>query len=129
MQIAALASGHLLVIDAEQLLELSAAPDGVWHSRPFFTQEQFSATPALDQLGSLSVDQLGRIWLGCGAAICRVEHGRVELFNTDSGVPEDHWRSWLFDREGRLWARVRNWDPGLDSQVGTGIMIFTRALA
>jgi hypothetical protein len=53
--------------DADQLLELSAAPDGIWHSRPFFTQEQLGATPALEHLGSLSVDQLGRIWLGCGA--------------------------------------------------------------
>ena len=105
MQIAALASGHLLVIDADQLLELSAAADGIWHSRPFFTQEQLGATPALEHLGSLSVDQQGQIWLGCGASICRAAHGRVERFDADVGVPEDQWRSWLFDREGRLWVR------------------------
>jgi ligand-binding sensor domain-containing protein len=106
LRIAALASGHLLVIDADQLLELSAAArDGMWHSRPFFTQAQLDAAPALEHLSSVYVDRLGRIWLGCGAAICRAEHGRVDVFDAGSGAPEDVWRSWLLDREGRLWAR------------------------
>jgi ligand-binding sensor domain-containing protein len=65
LRIAALASGRLLVIDADQLLELSAAaPDGIWHSRPLFAQEQLGAIPALEHLSSVYVDRRGRIWLG-----------------------------------------------------------------
>jgi diguanylate cyclase (GGDEF)-like protein len=117
MQLAPLASGELLVIDAGQLLELRvAAADGVWHSRPFFTSEQLDATPALEHLKSLYVDRSGRIWLGCGAAICRIERGRVEIFDATLGTPEDVWRSWLLDRDGRLWVRGLQHVAVLDPQ-------------
>jgi diguanylate cyclase (GGDEF)-like protein len=116
-QFAALPSGHLLAIDAGQLLELSVAPtDGVWHSKPYFTPEQIGATHALEHLGSVYVDRQGRIWLGCGMMICKAEHGRVDVFDTNAGAPEDAWRSWLLDREGRLWARGLAHVAVLDAQ-------------
>ena len=105
-QFAALPSGSLLVIDAGQLLELKVAPtDGTWHSKPYFTQQQIGATRALEHLSSVYVDAQGRIWLGCGTMICKAEHDRLETFDSSVGAPEDLWRSWLLDREGRLWAR------------------------
>ena len=48
------------------------------------------------------VDRFGRIWLGCGTQICAVQQGRVDSWGTQAGVPEDTWRSWLVDRDGRL---------------------------
>jgi diguanylate cyclase (GGDEF)-like protein len=104
--IAALPSGELLVAREGELLVLSGpGPDATWHSRPFFTQAQLGTTPVLDHIGSVYVDRLGRIWLGCGAAVCKVEHERVDVFDANSGTPDDEWRSWLLDRDGRLWAR------------------------
>ena len=105
-RIAALAQDRLLVIDREQLRELWQTPaDFAWHTRLYFSTEQLHSTPALSHLSSLYVDRSGRIWLGCGVAICSVEGGRVHLWSTEGGVPEDAWHSWLLDNEGRLWAR------------------------
>lgn len=106
LRIAALSPEHLLLIDADELLELTpAAGDDQWQSRAFFPQNLLSAIPALTHLSSVHVDRLGRIWLGCGGAICRVDQGAVKIFDAQSGVPDDVWRSWALDRDGRMWAR------------------------
>jgi diguanylate cyclase (GGDEF)-like protein len=106
LRIAALAPGRMLIIEEDQLLELSVSPkDGVWRSAPFFTPEQLLATPPLAHLSSINVDRSGRIWLGCGSGICEVEQGHVVSWEVQAGVPEDTWRSYLLDRDGRLWAR------------------------
>jgi diguanylate cyclase (GGDEF)-like protein len=105
-RIAALAADRVVVINKDQLLELHFAPqEGVWHSAPYFTPEQLSTTAGLQHLSSIAVDRFGRIWLGCGSQICVVQQGRVDSWGAKAGVPEDIWRSWLVDREGRLWAR------------------------
>jgi diguanylate cyclase (GGDEF)-like protein len=105
VQIAALSADRVLVITQNRLLELHFAPRDGWHSAPYFTPGQLDASPVLQHLSSISVDRFGRIWLGCGTRICVVQHGRVESWGTQAGVPEDSWRSWLVDRDGRLWAR------------------------
>ncbi len=106
LRVATLAPDRLLLIDKEELLELWAAPGSdVWHSRAYFTAAQVRSLPALAHLGSLYTDGRGRIWLGCGEAICRVESGHVDTWNETTGVPRDAWHSWLVDGEGRLWAR------------------------
>jgi diguanylate cyclase (GGDEF)-like protein len=106
LRIAALTPDRMLVIEEDSLLELRFSPkEGVWQRRAFFTAEQLHASASLQHLSSVSVDRTGRIWLGCGNAICRVEDGRVDSWDSRSGVPEDTWRSWLVDRDGRLWVR------------------------
>ncbi len=105
-RIAALAPGRLLVVDREELRELWQTPaDRKWHSRLRFSTEQSRSTPALSHLSSVFVDGSGRIWLGCGTAICSVEDGRVHLWRTEDGVPADAWHTWLLDDDGTLWAR------------------------
>ena len=106
LTIAALSPDHLLVIDGDELRELTpAAGDDRWQSRAFFPQSLLSAIPALTHLSGVHVDPLGRVWLGCGSAICRVEQGAVKIFDAKLGVPDDTWRSWALDRDGRMWAR------------------------
>ena len=105
LQIAVASPGHILVIDGGELLQLTAAADGGWQSRAFFPQTLLAAIPGLGALTSVHVDRLGRIWLGCGSAICRIEEGAVKLFDASLGVPDDGWRSWALDRDGRMWAR------------------------
>jgi diguanylate cyclase (GGDEF)-like protein len=106
LRIAALSTDRVLVINQDQLLELHFSPqERAWHSAPSFTSEELKAHPGLQHLSSLGIDRLGRLWLGCGTEICAVQQGRVESWGTQAGVPEDTWRSWLLDRDGRLWAR------------------------
>jgi ligand-binding sensor domain-containing protein len=105
VRIAALAAGQMLIIEEDQLVELHSSPDNVWHSSPFFTPAQLRDSPALQHLSSINVDRSGRIRLGCGTGICGVDHGRVNFWDAQAGVPEDTWRSFLVDRAGRLWAR------------------------
>lgn len=72
LRVATLAPDRLLLIDKEELLELWASSGSdVWHSRTYFTAEQIRSLPALAHVNSLYTDGRGRIWLGCGEAICR----------------------------------------------------------
>jgi len=106
MQLAAMPPNHLLVIHDDGLLELTGDDDAAdWRSRAFFPQELLGAIPALAHLSSVFVDRLARIWLGCGSSICRVDQGAVKIFDSRLGVPDDAWRSWALDADGRLWAR------------------------
>jgi diguanylate cyclase (GGDEF)-like protein len=106
VRLAAPARNRLLVIDKESLLELWSArgADG-WHWRPYFTDPQVKAVPGLAHLSSLYVERSGRLWLGCGEAICSVDHRQVRRWGAASGVPEDDWHSWLLDSHGDLWVR------------------------
>jgi diguanylate cyclase (GGDEF)-like protein len=106
LRIAALFADRVLVINGDRLLELHWAPQqSVWHSAPYFTAEQLRTHPGLQHLSSISIDRAGRIWLGCGTGICAVQRGSVDSWGPQAGVPEDTWRSWLIDRDGRLWVR------------------------
>ena len=106
LRLAALPSGQIVFIDSDQLFELhGSSTGGVWHSSPFFTPEQMRATPLLQHLSSVNVDSSGRIWLGCGTGICGVDHGRISSWEGPAGVPEDTWRAFVVDHDGRLWAR------------------------
>ncbi len=97
---------RLWVLEKSGLLELWIQPGGTeWHSRPFFDAAQLQAHPQLAQLSGGFIDPQGSLWLGCGHNLCRVTGERVELFSAKEGVPEDIWRGWLMDEEGRLWAR------------------------
>jgi diguanylate cyclase (GGDEF)-like protein len=105
-RLAAPTRDRLLVIDKDELLELSTSPGSeAWHSRRYFTDEQRRALPALAHLNSLFADPRGRIWLGCGEAICSIWNGQVDAWNTSSGVPRDTWHTFVQDGEGRVWAR------------------------
>jgi diguanylate cyclase (GGDEF)-like protein len=100
------AKNRLLVIDQQRLVELSTAPGSTaWHSFSYFSDGEIHDLPQLGNLYSVYADAHGRLWLGCGAEICRVEDGQIEVWSTDRGVPKDAWRAWLFDSEGRLWVR------------------------
>ncbi|HEV2703403.1 MAG TPA: diguanylate cyclase [Steroidobacteraceae bacterium] len=100
------APNHLLVIDKEELLELSIAPGTeAWHIRHYFTAEQIRALPALGHLSSVFVDHQSRIWLGCGKGICSSRNGKTEMWTAPSGVPPDTWHTFVLDGDGRMWAR------------------------
>ena len=109
LRIAELSPERVLVINKDQLLELHFSPqEGVWHSAPYFTPQELDTNPGLRHLSSIGVDRSGRIWLGCDTQICAVQHGHLVSWGTQAGVPEDTWRSWLHDTDGRLWARGQN---------------------
>jgi diguanylate cyclase (GGDEF)-like protein len=98
-------SGNLLIVSREQLRELWQGNDGVWHSRLYFSDVQRQALPGLQHVNSIYLDDLARLWLGCGRFICSVQGAQVRQWGADASVPEDTWRSWLLDRTGRLWVR------------------------
>src|SRR5882724_2658755 len=106
LRIVALAPDRMLVVNKDQLLELHlSAQDGVWHSAPFFAPEQLATHPGLQHLSSIQMAPNGHLWLGCGTAICAAQGGHIESWGVQAGVPEDTWRSWLVDHDGRLWVR------------------------
>ena len=105
-RIIAPSASRLLVLDQERLVELwTSSGRPAWHSFPYFNGAEVHSLPQLAHLHSLYMDARGRLWLGCGAEICRVEDGQIEVWGTDRGVPKDTWGSWLLDSEGRLWVR------------------------
>ncbi len=105
-RLAAPAANRLLVIDKEELLELSVSPGtGIWQSRRYFSADQVQSLPALGHLSSVFVDRQGRIWLGCGKGICSSTNGKAEMWTESSGVPPDTWHTFVLDGDGRMWAR------------------------
>ena len=98
-------SGKLLIVDHEQLRELWQSNDGLWHSHFYFTDAQRRTLPVLQHVESIYLDDLARLWLGCGQFICGVQRAQLRQWDAGAGLPEDTWRSWLLDRTGRLWVR------------------------
>ncbi len=70
--------------------------------------------PAPSEKGSkiakaLAVGPNGEVWWACGLGLCRFAGQDLERFGVAEGVPADDYYSLLFDREGRLWARSRDY--------------------
>lgn len=81
---------------------------GGWLAQPVLSTEQRAGTPDLARLVSANQEADGRLWLGCGEAICSVDAQGVRRWGTADGVPDDEWAAFLCDSAGVLWARGRH---------------------
>jgi diguanylate cyclase (GGDEF)-like protein len=112
-------SEHVLFLAHGSLMLLSESHQrnrrSQWSTEPFFSSADVEANPALAKLHSIFTSKAHELWMGCGAAICRVRRPLgldgpqvVEVFSQSDGIPADSWTSFFEDRSGTLWARSRH---------------------
>lgn len=96
------AKGHVLVATPSGLYE--AAPDGAggYSARPYPLGPAFAGVPMRGIARSGS-----QLWFGCGQRLCVEDRGRVSVFGTDEGLPEDAWDAIALAPDGSVWTRSR----------------------
>ncbi len=53
----------------------------------------------------IHAEQNGTVWIGCGSQLFLYDHGKLQAFGSDSGLPQDRWVAMLRDGHGNLWVR------------------------
>nr|WP_242009971.1 ligand-binding sensor domain-containing diguanylate cyclase [Acetobacter conturbans] len=93
---------------------------GLWRIHHHAARTAFEVTPLIDTYpdnesllqnpllnrrltGILTVNRA--IWFACETALCRYDDGRVEVFDTRKGVPEDSWVAFAKANDGTIFAR------------------------
>jgi ligand-binding sensor domain-containing protein len=71
------------------------------------TAPRFSPVPGVsrDRVSGLYAEKGGAVWFSSGLRLCRLEHGRVRVFDKNDGVPPERWGAMLRDRRGDFWIR------------------------
>ena len=104
---AAVLGNDLLLVRNNRLLRIHPGPDHTLSVEPYFQGAAATTAPAHDFAHYFdSVHVEGQtIWLGCGVAICRLDHEKLERFGAGSGLPADRWAAAMRDHAGTLWLR------------------------
>ena len=81
-----------------------------WLVRNLLGPDVLAEHPSLGAVHGMTADpKHGRLWVGCGLAICSLQLTQAGLrateWGSDQGVSPDSWRTLLLSRDGRLWAR------------------------
>jgi len=126
-----------VLLNGTQALRAFPRPGGRWRLRPLFDAATLARLPQLGQLITAQ-GEADNLWLGCGKQLCQVgADAAVTVYGWAQGLPADHWRSVVRDRDGALWVRgdthVMQLPAGADRFVartppGTGVdKVFVQA--
>jgi signal transduction histidine kinase/ligand-binding sensor domain-containing protein/CheY-like chemotaxis protein len=58
-----------------------------------------------DSVSGVYVESDGAVWFSSGLRLCRLEHGKLRVFDERDGVRPERWGAILRDRRGDLWIR------------------------
>ena len=103
-----LTDGRIAAVLQRRVVAVREVSPGLWHADALFSDQLLAQVPDLARAVNLNQEEDGRLWLGCGSAICSVRDDEVRRWGPLEGVPGDQWAGFLRDRAGRLWARGRN---------------------
>ncbi len=86
-----------------------------WGVSPLFSDRELAERPVLGKLTGLTGDARHHaLWTGCDSGICELTPPEPEAINvrtavtawdTNRGVPQNHWNRLLVARDGQVWAR------------------------
>jgi diguanylate cyclase (GGDEF)-like protein len=94
-----------VLLNGTQALRAVPRPGGRWWFRPLFDAATLARLPQLGQLITAQ-GEADNLWLGCGKQLCQVgADAAVTVHGRAQGLPADHWRSVVRDRNGALWVR------------------------
>jgi diguanylate cyclase (GGDEF)-like protein len=110
--LAATPSGAMLV-SGERLYRLSER-DGEIAIAPHFSEDQLRRRPVLADIHGIRIESDGRLWMGCGAAICVEGPEGLTVWDRSAGVPADRWFYITRAADGVVWARGRHHIVALD---------------
>ncbi len=121
---AAVFGRDLLLIRNHRLLVIHPGPGDVLSVTPFDMSAAVAHDPSQAMLAANTdtvIVEHDNVWLGCGAAICRLDKGGITVFDTAAGLPADHWTALLRDHDGTLWLR----SPGRIASLPRGASHFS----
>jgi len=68
---------------------------------------RFMAVPGIpaDPVNGVFVEDDDSIWFSSGLRLCLLQHGRLQFFGENDGLPPERWGAMLRDRLGNFWVR------------------------
>ena len=92
--------GGVLITTTTGLYEASRSPDGSFRadSRPLPSSLAGKRMHGIESQGD-------RIWFGCGQQLCMEQAGRISVFGTEQGLPEEAWDGIRIALDGTVWVR------------------------
>ena len=94
------AGGGVLITTLNGIQEVFRGADGIFSTRPYVLPEALVNKPMRGILRDG-----GRLWFGCDQHLCMEEAGRISLFGSEQGLPEDTWDGVQVSPDGSVWAR------------------------
>ena len=92
--------GHVEVATPYGLFEATPDGAGVWAAHPY---------PLGPELAGIAMRGIARngseLWFGCGRKVCMEERGRVSMFGSAEGLPDDGWDGIAIAPDGSVWTR------------------------
>jgi PAS domain S-box-containing protein len=94
-------SGVTLISTSAGLYEASRGVDGTFGAHPY---PKLPPEMARSPMHGLLRDGT-RLWFGCDRQLCMEEGGRISVFGSDQGLPEDDWDGLQISADSSFWAR------------------------
>uniref|UniRef100_Q026G0 histidine kinase n=1 Tax=Solibacter usitatus (strain Ellin6076) TaxID=234267 RepID=Q026G0_SOLUE len=94
------AGGGLLVTTPTGLYEVYRGTRGSFSTRPYSLPGALAGKPMHGILR-----QGERLWFGCDQELCMEQGGRISVFGTEQGLPEDSWDAIAVSPDESLWVR------------------------
>lgn len=92
--------GGVTVATPSGLYEAGPNADGSFSAHPYPLGPEFQG---MDMRGIAR--QGAQLWFGCGRNLCVADRGRVSVFGTAEGLPDDNWDAIAFTADGSVWTR------------------------
>jgi signal transduction histidine kinase/CheY-like chemotaxis protein/streptogramin lyase len=94
------AHGNVVVATPSGLFQAPLAGPAAFSARPYPLGPELAGTPmhGVARNGS-------QLWFGCGQRLCLEDGGRVSVFGTAEGLPEDSWDAIAITPDGSVWTR------------------------
>ena len=92
--------GGVFITTLNGIQEVFRLPDGSFSTRTHELPKALADKPMRGILQDGS-----RLWFGCGQQLCMEESGRVSVFGSEQGLPEDTWDAIRVSPDGSVWAR------------------------
>ena len=96
---------HIFFVSRQTLYSARVDGNGSAQVAPLTPDPQLAEHPELKHISALAASPDHSLWLGCGKRLCSLRDGRIEVFASNEGVPEETWRQIYVDRSGSVWAR------------------------
>jgi signal transduction histidine kinase/ligand-binding sensor domain-containing protein/CheY-like chemotaxis protein len=94
------AGGGVFITTLNGIQEVFRGADGIFSTRLHVLTEALADKPMRGILRDG-----GSLWFGCGQQLCMEEAGRISVFGSEQGLPEDTWDGIQVSPDGSVWAR------------------------
>ena len=104
-------SGMRLALDADDSIWIGGQ-DGLIHVENGAVTKRYTTSNGLraNEIRGLVVDGERSVWFGSLAGLHRLRDGRIQVYSSKDGLPNDEVTALSLTRDGTLWVKTRNAD-------------------